>query len=329
MTALAPTLEAFFTERLAQRGASGHTVASYRDTFCLLLRYADQRLGKPPSSLDFAEVDAPFVAAFLDHLEHERGNSLATRNNRLAAIHSLFRYAALRCPEHAALIARVLAIPPKRVDSTIVCFLSRPEVDALLASPDRATTLGRRDHALLLTAVQTGMRVAELTGLTRADVDLGPAPNMHCLGKGRKHRSIPLTRPTARLLQWLARVSGTLPRTDPLFPNRAGSRLSTDAVADLLAKHVSTATQRCPTLTSKIVSPHVLRHTCAMNLLQSGVDLATIALWLGHASTKATGVYMHADLALKEQALARTAPPTVGRRRYRPPDHLLAFLEAL
>ena len=328
MTALAPALEAFFTERLAQRRASSHTVASYRDTFCLLLRHADQQLGKPPSRLDFAEVDAPFVAAFLDHLEHERGNSLATRNNRLAAIHSLFRYAALRCPEHAALIARVLAVPPKRVDSTIVCFLSRPEVDALLASPDRATTLGRRDHALLLTAVQTGMRVAELTGLTRADIDLGPAPNMHCLGKGRKHRSIPLTRSTARLLSgWLGERHAA--SDDPLFPNRAGRRLSTDAVADLLAKHVSTATQRCPTLTSKIVSPHVLRHTCAMNLLQSGIDLATIALWLGHATTRATAIYMHADLALKEQALARTAPPTVGRRRYRPPDTLLAFLQAL
>lgn len=328
MTALAPTLQAFFTERLAQRRASGHTVASYRDTFCLLLRYADQHLGKPPASLDFTDVDAVFVAAFLDHLERERGNSLTTRNNRLAAIHSLFRYAALRCPEHAALIARVLAVPPKRVDSTIVCFLNRDEVDALLASPDRATLLGRRDHALLLTAVQTGMRVAELTALTCADADLGPAPNMHCLGKGRKHRRSPLTRPTARMLRdWLAERHAA--PTDPLFPNRAGGRLSTDSVADLLAKHVASATQRCPTLTRKIVSPHVLRHTCAMNLQHSGVDLATIALWLGHATTKATGVYMHADLALKERALARTAPPTIGRRRYRPTDALLAFLEGL
>ena len=292
MTALAPILEAFFTERLAQRGASGHTVASYRDTFCLLLRYADQQLGKRPSSLDLSDIGAPFVAAFLDHLEHERGNSLTTRNNRLAAVHSLFRDAALRCPEHAGLIARVLAVPPKRVDSTIVCFLDRAEVDALLASPDRSAILGRRDHVLLLTAVQTGMRVAELTGLACADADLGPAPNVHCLGKGRKHRSIPLTRPTARLLRdWLSERHASPP--DPLFPNRAGGRLSTDAVADLLAKHVATAAQRCPTFTNKIVSPHVLRHTCAMNLLQSGVDLATIALWLGHATTKATAVYLN------------------------------------
>jgi integrase/recombinase XerD len=328
VTALAPILEAFFTDRLAQRRASAHTVASYRDTFCLLLRYADRHLGKPPSSLDLADVDAVFVASFLDHLEHERGNSLTTRNNRLAAIHSLFRYTALRCPEHAGLIARVLAIPPKRADSTIVCFLDRDEVDALLASPDRATALGRRDHALLLTAVQTGMRVAELTGLTCADADLGPAASLHCLGKGRKHRRIPLTRPTARMLRdWLAERHAA--PTDPLFPNRAGGRLSTDSVADLLAKHVASATQRCHTLTSKIVSPHVLRHTCAMELLHSGVDLATIALWLGHATTKATGVYMHADLALKERALARTAPPTIGRRRYRPTDALLAFLEGL
>lgn len=328
MTALAPVLETFFTGRLAQRQASPHTVASYRDTFCLLLHYAQQRLGKPPSALDLSDLDAPFVGAFLDHLEHDRGNSLATRNNRLAAIHSLFRYAALRCPEHAALLARVLAIPPKRLDSTIVCFLTRPEIDALLAGPDRATFLGRRDHALLLTAIQTGLRVAELTGLTRADTELGPGANVHCVGKGRKKRRIPLTTPTARLLRdWLDERHAA--PADPLFPNRAGGRLSSDAVADLLAKHVQTASQRCPSLTSKTVSPHTLRHTCAMNLLHSGVDLATIALWLGHTTTKATAVYLHADLALKEQALARTAPPTVGRRRYRPPDAVLAFLEAL
>jgi integrase/recombinase XerD len=328
MTALAPVLEAFFTERLAQRQASGHTVASYRDTFCLLLRYADQKLGVAASRLDFADVDAPFIATFLDHLEHDRGNSVATRNNRLAAVHSLFRYAALRCPEHAALIARVLAIPPKRLDSTIVCFLTRPEVDALLASPNRATHLGRRDHALLLTAVQTGMRVAELTGLTCTDTELGPGANVRCLGKGRKHRRIPLTKPTARLLRdWLTERHAA--PADPLFPNRAGGRLSTDAVADLLTKHVTTAAKQCPSLTSKIISPHTLRHTCAMNVLHAGVDLATIALWLGHATTKATSIYLHADLALKEQALARTAPPTVGKRRYRPPDAMLAFLEAL
>lgn len=328
MTALAPLLETFFTERLAQRQASGHTVASYRDTFCLLLRYAEQRLSIAPARLDFADVDAPFIAGFLNHLEHERGNSLATCNNRLAAIHSLFRHAALRCPEHAALIARVLAVPPARRDSTIVCFLSPPEIDALLASPDRITALGRRDHALLLTAVQTGLRVAELTGLTCSDTELGAGANLRCLGKGRKHRRVPLTRPTARLLRdWLAERHAA--PNDPLFPNRAGGRLSTDAVADLLSKHVTTAAKQCPSLTGKHVSPHTLRHTCAMNLLHAGVDLATIGLWLGHATTKATSIYLHADLALKEQALARTAPPAVGQQRYQPTDTLLTFLESL
>jgi integrase/recombinase XerD len=328
MTALAPTLEAYFTDRLTQRRASPHTVASYRDTFCLLLRFAQRQLGKAPSMLDFADLDAPLVGAFINHLEHERGNSLATRNNRLAAIHSLFRYAALRCPEHAALIARVLAIPQKRLDSTLVCFLSRAEVDALLAAPNQTSLLGSRDHALLLTAVQTGLRVAELTGLSCADAELGPGANIRCLGKGRKERRVPLTRLTARVLRnWLHERHAA--PTTPLFPSRAGGQLSTDAVADLLAKHVATAARRCPSLTGKIVTPHTLRHTCAMNLLQSGIDLATIALWLGHATTKATIVYLHADLALKEQALARTAPPTVGRRRYQPPDAVLAFLETL
>ncbi|MGB8381087.1 MAG: tyrosine-type recombinase/integrase [Dermatophilaceae bacterium] len=328
MTALAPTLEAYFTDRLAQRQASPHTVASYRDTFCLLLRFTQRQLGRAPSMLDFADLDAPLVGAFLDHLEHDRGNSLATRNNRLAAIHSLFHYAALRCPEHAALIARVLAIPAKRLDSRLVCFLTPPEVDTLLAAPDQNNVLGRRDHALLLTAVQTGLRVTELTGLNCADAELGPGANVRCVGKGRKERRIPLTRPTARLLRnWLHERHAA--PADPLFPSRVGGRLSSDAVADLLAKHVATAARLCPSLTSKIVSPHTLRHTCAMNLLHSGVDLATIALWLGHATTKATDVYLHADLALKEQALARTAPQTVGRRRYQPADAVLAFLEAL
>ena len=315
-------------ERLAQRQASPHTIGSYRDAFCLLLRFAQQRLGKPPSRLDFSDIDAAFVGAFLDHLEHDRGNSVTTRNNRLAAVHSLFSYAALRCPEHAALIGRVLAIPPKRVDSTIVSFLTPAETDALLASPDRATFLGRRDHALLLVAVQTGLRVSELTGLVCNDAKLGTGANLRCTGKGRKERCTPLTRPTARAVgDWLAERHAK--PTDPLFPNRAGGRLSSDAVADLLAKHVATATGRCPSLKTKRVSPHTLRHTAAMTLLHAGVDTSTIALWLGHAGTKATQVYLHADLALKEAALSRTAPPEVGRARYRPSDDLLTFLERL
>ena len=328
MTSLAPILESYFTQRLAQRQASPHTVASYRDTFCLLLRFAQQRRGKAPSALDVADLDAPLIGAFLDYLEHERGNSAATRNNRLAAIHSLFAYAALRCPEHAALIQRVLAIPQKRRDSTIVSFLTRAEVDALLASPDRATYLGRRDHALLLVAVQTGLRVSELTGLTCGDVELGAAASLRCTGKGRKQRCTPLIKPATRLLRgWLAERHAA--PADPLFPNRAGGRLSPDAVADLLAKHAAAAARRCPSLATKPVTPHTLRHTAAMTLLQAGVDTSTIALWLGHATTKATQVYLHADLVLKEKALARTAPSPAGRSRYRASDALLAFLESL
>ena len=240
----------------------------------------------------------------------------------------LFSYAALRCPEHAATIGQVLAIPAKRTDTTIVSFLTTVEVQALLASPDRATRPGRRDYVLLLVAVQTGLRVSELTGLTCGDVTLGAGANLRCRGKGRKERCTPLTRPTARVVRdWLTERHGE--PTDPLFPNRAGGRLSADAVADLLAKHLATAADRCPSLKAKRVSPHTLRHTAAMTLLRAGVDTSTIALWLGHAGTKATQVYLHADLALKEAALARTAPPTVGRVRYQPPDQLLAFLESL
>jgi integrase/recombinase XerD len=328
MTSLAPILEAYFTHRLAQRQVSRHTVASYRDTFCLLLRYARRQLGKQPSALELADIDATFIGSFLDHLERDRANTAATRNNRLAAVRSLFRYAALHCPEHAALIQRVLAIPNKRHDSTIVTFLTRAEIDALLASPDRATVLGRRDHLLLLVAVQTGLRVSELTGLNRADVELGAAASLRCTGKGRKQRRIPLTKPTAKILRdWLDERPG-LP-TDPLFPNRQGGQLSPDAIADLVAKHTATAARQCPTLATKRVTPHVLRHSCAMALLHAGVDTSTIALWLGHADTKATQIYLHADLALKEQALARTAPPQAGHSRYRPPDTLLAFLENL
>jgi site-specific recombinase XerD len=328
VTALAPILQAYFTQRLAQRQASPHTVASYRDTFSLLLRFAQQHLGKPPSRLDVTDVDAALVGAFLDHLETGRRNSAATRNNRLAAVHSLFSYAALRCPEHAATIGQVLAIPAKRTDTTIVSFLTTVEVQALLASPDRATRPGRRDYVLLLVAVQTGLRVSELTGLTCGDVTLGAGANLRCRGKGRKERCTPLTRPTARVVRdWLTERHGE--PTDPLFPNRAGGRLSADAAADLLAKHLATAADRCPSLKAKRVSPHTLRHTAAMTLLRAGVDTSTIALWLGHAGTKATQVYLHADLALKEAALARTAPPTVGRVRYQPPDQLLAFLESL
>ena len=329
MSLLAPTLEAFFTERLlTQRQASAHTVSAYRDTFRLLLRFAAAATGKPPSQLEIDDLDARVIGRFLEDLERNRHNSVRTRNARLAGIHSLFRYAALRHPEHAESIARVLAIPAKRYDRTLVCFLVPAEVDALLAAPDRSTWLGRRDHALLVLAVQTGLRVSELTALNIADLHLGDGPHVRCHGKGRKERATPLTRQTVDVLRaWMRERTGTA--TDPVLPTRQGHPLSVDAIQWLLAKHVNIATAVCPSLRGKTVSPHVLRHTCAVNLLRAGVDIATIALWLGHSDIRATQIYLHADLAIKERALLRTTPPNIAPGRYRPPDPLLAFLEAL
>lgn len=328
MSALAPVLEGYFTQRLAQRRASRHTIAAYRDAFTLLLRFAQQRLRKPPASLDLADLDAALIGAFLDDLEHTRGNGVATRNLRLTAVHSFFSYAALRCPEHAAVIQQVLAIPTKRPDCTTVTFLTHTETDALLASPDPTSPLGRRDHLLLLVAVETGLRVSELTALTCGDATPGPAAVVACHGKGRKQRSTPLTATTARALQAWIRERDAQP-TDPLFPTRFGGHLSTDAVADLLDKHVATAARTCPSIGVKRVTPHTLRHTTAMNLLHAGVDTSVIALWLGHATTKSTQPYLHADLKPKEQALARTAPNRAARARFQPDDELLAFLERL
>jgi integrase/recombinase XerD len=328
MTSLAPIMQGFFTDKLAQRRASAHTVAAYRDTFRLLLHHAQHELGKAPSALAVTDINAAFIGGFLDHLETDRGNSVTTRNARLAAIHSLFRYTALRCPEHALLIQRVLAIPTARHTTTDLCYLTRAETDALLAAPDRTSPLGRRDHLVLLVAVQTGLRVSELASLTCADAELGAGAHLRCTGKGRKQRCTPLTKSTARLLhQWITERRAA--PTDPLFPARLGGHLSRDAIADLLAKYLPIAAATYPTLTSKNVTPHTLRHTAAMDLLAAGVDTSTIALWLGHASTKATDIYLHADMAIKEKALARTAPRTQDTKRYRPTDSLLAFLENL
>ena len=329
MTALAPVLQAFFTDRLArQRHASGHTIAAYRDTWRLLLGYASATTGTQPSQLDLADLDAPLIGAFLDHLEADRGNSTRTRNARLAAVHSLFRYAALRHPEHAEVIARVLAIPPKRYDKALVTWLTEPETAALLAAPDRSTWAGRRDHALILLAAQTGLRISELTGLTTSDVHLGAGAHVSCTGKGRKQRITPLTTGTAAVLRtWLAE-RGTQPG-QPLFPTRTGGQLSRDAVEHRLARHTAAAKAGCPSLNAKTVTMHTLRHTAAMRLLQAGTDTSVIALWMGHEQAETTQIYLHADLALKEQALARTTPPDARPGRYRPPDKLLAFLEAL
>jgi len=328
MTALAPVMQAYFTQHLAQRRASSHTIAAYRDCFRLLLRFTQTRTGKAPARLQLADLDAELIGAFLDHLEHDRHNSIQTRNHRLIAIHSLFAYAALRCPDHAEQISRVLAIPPKRRTATIVSFLTRDETDALLGAPDRDTLLGRRDHALLLTGVQTGLRVSELTALRCRDLTFGTGANAYTIGKGRRERRTPLTPTTAKLLKaWLH--DRRAEPDDPVFATRAAGHLSTDAVEDLVDKHTTTASTICASLATKRVTPHTLRHTCAMNLLGAGVDLATIALYLGHANTRATEIYLHADLALKERALAKTAPTPTAARRYRPPDTLLAFLEDL
>ena len=329
MSTLAPALQAFFTDRLArQRQASPHTIAAYRDAIKLLLAFAAEQTGKPPSRLDIADLDAPLIGAFLNQLETSRGNSTRTRNARLAAIHSLFRYAALRHPEDAAVIARVLAIPPKRFDKALITYLTEEEITALLAAPDQATWTGRRDHALLMLACQTGLRATELTSLTIGDVHLGTGAHVSCLGKGRKQRITPLTAATVAVLaSWLAERGG-LP-ADPLFITRRGTPLSRDALERRIARYTATAALSCPALREKKVSPHVLRHSAAMRLLNAGVDTTVIALWMGHENVATTQVYIHADLALKERAIARTAPQDTPPGRYQPPDAVLAFLDGL
>jgi integrase len=330
MTLLAPTLEMFFTERLmTQRRASPHTIAGYRDTMRLLLAFASQKTGKPPSRLDIADLDVRLISAFLDHLEQERRNSIATRNARLAAIRSLFRYAAFKHPEHAAVIERVLALPAKRFERALVTYLTREEVTALLAAPDRSTWTGRRDHALLLTAIQTGLRVSELTALRCQDIHNGAdIAYLHCVGKNRKERTVPLIPKTIKTLTvWLKERRG-MPE-DPLFPTVRGGRLSRDAVEWLIAKHTQVAAQTCPTLRSKNVTAHVLRHTTAMTLLQSDISTTVIALWLGHEQESTTRGYLHGDLRLKQRAIDRTAPPNTRPGRYRATDSLLAFLNNL
>ena len=329
MTILAPTLEAFFTQHLAgQRQASPRTIGSYRDTWRLFLGYALEKTGTAPASLDIAAIDAGLVSGFLAHLEAGRGNTARTRNARLAAIRSFFKFAALRHPEHAGTIARVLAIPAKKHSRASVSYLTAGETAALLAAPDITTWHGRRDHALLALAAQTGLRSSEITGLTRGDVQTGTGPTVRCHGKGRKDRVTPLTANVAALIRtWLREQPGN--PADPLFPARTSRRLSSDAVQDLVERHAATAAAGCPSMRDKHVTPHTLRHTAAMALLHAGVDPVTIALWMGHESPRSTQPYIHADLKLKEKALARTASPTTRTRRYQPPDKLLAFLEGL
>ena len=322
-------LQSFFSNRLiAQRQASPHTIASYRDTFRLLLQFAHQKLAKPASQITLENLNAPFIASFLDSLEHDRSNTVRTRNLRMTVIRSFFRYTALESPQYSALVQRVLAIPSKRHERRLVGFLSRAEIDALLSAPDRNTWRGRRDHALLLMAVQTGLRLSEITALRQQDVVLGRGAHVHCVGKGRKERCTPLAKSTAGVLaEWIREqrpASGQI-----LFPNAHGGRLSSDAVQYLVSRYAAAAEQNCPTLKAKRVTPHVLRHSAAMELLQAGVDRSVIALWLGHESVETTQIYLDADLALKEQALKKASPLEVTELRFRPDDHLLTFLKSL
>jgi site-specific recombinase XerD len=322
-------LEKFFVERLMkQRNASPHTIKSYRDTFRLLLQFLQKRLQKPPSSFQLSEIDAPSIAEFLEKLEQDRCISARSRNLRLTAIRAFFRFAALEAPANSAQIQRVLAIPGKRHEKAIISFLTQTEVKALLEAPDQTTWGGRRDHALILVAVQTGLRLSELTGLKRMDVLFGTGAHVRVIGKGRKERCTPLTKQTGSVLKaWMLEIQDV--ESQPLFPNARGGKLSPDGVQYILAKHTTTACRSCPSLAQKRVTPHTLRHTMAMELLQAGVDRALIALWLGHESVETTQVYLHANLALKEQLLDMTCMPKGTPGRYRPPDQLLEFLMSL
>lgn len=321
-------LERFFLERLIrQRQVSPHTVSSYRDTFRLLLQFARQRLHKPPCQLTLEEVDTPLVTAFLDDLELRRKITARSRNLRLTAIRSFFHYAAYEEPAHSAQIQRVLAIPGKRCSKALVNFLDRPETDALVAAPDQRSWHGRRDRLLLLVAVQTGLRLSELTGLRREDLHLGVGAHVRCLGKGRRERVTPLTKQVVSALKaWLPNLAKNC---EWVFPTVRGSRLSADAVQRLLAKYKLIACRACPSLMKKRLTPHVLRHTLAMGLLQAGIDRSVIALWLGHESVETTQIYLDADLALKEKALAKTNQAGEGCRLFKPDDPLLAFLKSL
>lgn len=329
ISTLPALLQAFFIDRLMQqRQASPHTISSYRDTFRLLLQYSQQHLGKAPSSLTVPELDTPLLGAFLDHLERERKNSARSRNVRLAAIHSFFRYVALHAPEYSAVAQRVLAMPSKRYLRCPIAFLTSVEVDALLAAPDLTTWSGRRDRALLMLAIQTGLRAAELTGLRCEDIVLGSGAHVRCQGKGRKSRCTPLRKDTVLVLRsWLRERQGQ--PSEPVFPTTRGTLLSHDALQYMLDKHLPAARRQCPSLTRKRVTPHVLRHTLAMDLLHHGADQTVIALWLGHESPETTSIYLHADMRLKERALATTTAKNVSIPRYKPSDHVMDFLKGL
>ena len=324
-------VQRFFADWLiAQREASPHTVASYRDTFRLLLAYASRQLARQPTDLSVADIDADLVAGFLAFVEDDRKNSIRTRNVRRAAIRGFFRFVAIREPALLLHCQRVLAIPAKRQTKRTVDFLEREEAAALLAMPDLSTSIGRRDRNLLLVALQTGLRVSELIGLNIGDVVFGPScqPHVRCHGKGRKDRATPLRGDSAKALaQWLPERAGA--PHEPLFASNHKRRFSRDGIERIVRKYARLASATCPSLACKRVSPHTLRHTAAMELLQSGVGCTVIALWLGHESAETTHVYLHADMQIKKQAMERTRPVEVPEGVYRPDDELLAFLNSL
>jgi site-specific recombinase XerD len=331
MSTFTVTLQAFFTTFLVgQKAASQHTIAAYRDAFRMLLLYLHDTTGTTPDTVEFTDVNAEAIAAFLTYLESVRKNTVRTRNARLAAVHAFFAYAAYQHPEHADVIARVLAIKSKKTTTTVLTYLTDPEVDALLRAPDRTTTTGRRDHAIILVFLTTGLRVSELTVLTRQDLQLSKPAHLLCHGKGRKDRITPLNKQTTiALREWVARRPDAHPQAPIFTPQGSTRAISRDAIAARLRVHCAAAAILCPSLANKTVTPHTLRHTTAMRMLDAGIDITTIALWLGHESTQATQAYLHADLGMKERAMARIAPLGSKGSRFIPKDHMLRFLEAL
>lgn len=329
MNALAGSLQTYFTTfARAQRDLSANTINSYRDTWRLLLKYLAAILTVPANAIDFDTVTATNVTAFLEYLEHERGNSARTRNARLTAIRAVLSRAMPDHPEHAATITQVLAIPPKRTIRTVIEFLTPEEVTAVLAAPDTTTWTGRRDYALLVLTVQTGLRVSEVCSLTLNDVQLGTGAHISCTGKGRRQRVTPLTRTTVTVLASYLHERVTRPGT-ALFCGPTGQRLSRDALEHRLAKHLATAASNCSSLAAKHVTMHTLRHTAAMSLLAAGVDVSVIALWLGHADSHSTDAYLHADISIKQTAIDRTRPLDVNPGTYKPEPDILAWLNAL
>ena len=327
---LAALMQRFFTGHLAiSFGASPHTIASYRDSFRLLLRFAARQRGCQPTGLEIGDLDADMIGDFLSHLETARKCSAASRNVRLAAIRSFFRFVANREPQYLHHCRRILAMPGKRHDRPVVTWLDRDEAAALVAAPDTASWIGRRDRCLLTVALQTGLRVTELISLMHDDIVLGRGAHVHCWGKGRKERMTPLREDSiAALKAWMAEPPGRMPDA-PLFPSRRGTALSRDAVERIVTRHVATAARSCSSLGDKRVTPHALRHSAAMELLRTGVDCAVIALWLGHESVETTQIYLHSDPGLKERAMERTRPAGVPKGRYRPPDDVMAYLDGL